>query len=65
MTLEAAQMEEGPVEGSSSVAVVPHRVRREPPPGPFVRRKPLPRAGGATALVDGRPGSDVGSFLAR
>ena len=30
MMLEAAQVEEGPVGGSSSVAVVPHRVRREP-----------------------------------
>ena len=36
MTLEVAQMEEGPVGGSSSMAVVPHRVRREPPPAPLL-----------------------------
>ena len=35
VALEAAQMEEGPVEGFSSAAVVPHRVRREPPPAPL------------------------------
>ncbi|XP_066330686.1 kelch repeat-containing protein At3g27220-like isoform X2 [Miscanthus floridulus] len=35
VALEAAQMEEGPVGGSSSAAVVPHRVRREPPPAPL------------------------------
>ncbi|XP_066373666.1 uncharacterized protein [Miscanthus floridulus] len=29
-------MEEGPVGGSSSAAVVPHRVRREPPPAPLL-----------------------------
>ena len=35
MALEAAQMEEGPIKGSTSAAVVPHRVRREPPPTPL------------------------------
>ena len=35
MALEADQMEEGPVGGSSSAAVVPHRVRREPLPAPL------------------------------
>ena len=33
--LEAAQVEEGPVGGSSSMAVVSHRVRREPPLAPL------------------------------
>ena len=47
MTLEAAQMEEGPVGGSSSMAVVPHRVRREPPPGPL--------SGGSRSPVWGEP----------
>ena len=32
---EVAQMEEDPVGGSSSAAVVPHRVRREPPLAPL------------------------------
>ena len=36
VALEAAQMEEGPVGGSSSTVVVPHRVRREPPPAPLL-----------------------------
>ena len=35
MALEVAQMEEDPVRGSSSTAVVPHRVRREPPSAPL------------------------------
>ena len=35
VALEVAQMEEDPVGGSSSTAVVPHRVRREPPPAPL------------------------------
>ena len=35
MALEVAQMEEDPVGGSSSAAVAPHRVRREPPPSPL------------------------------
>ena len=47
MTLEAAQMEEGPVGGSSSMAVVPHRVRREPPPAPL--------SGGSRSPMWGEP----------
>ena len=47
MTLEAAQMEEGPVGWSSSVAVVPHRVRREPPPAPL--------SGGSRSPMRGEP----------
>ena len=47
MALEAAQMEEGPVGGSSSVAVVPHRVRREPPLAPL--------SGGSRSPVRGEP----------
>ena len=47
MMLKAAQMEEGPVRGSSSVAVVPHRVRREPPPAPL--------SGGSRSSVRGEP----------
>ena len=35
VALEVAQMEEDPVGGSSSAAVVPHRVRRELPPTPL------------------------------
>ena len=35
VALEAAQMEEGLVGGSSSMVVVPHRVRREPPLAPL------------------------------
>ena len=35
VALEVAQMEEDPVGGSSSAVVVPHRVRREPPPAPL------------------------------
>ena len=35
VALEAAQTEVGPAGGSSSAAVVPHRVRREPPPAPL------------------------------
>ena len=47
MTLEATQVEEGPVGGSSSVAVVPHRVRREPPPAPL--------SGGSRSPARGEP----------
>ena len=47
MMLEAAQAEEGPVGGSSSVAVVSHRVRREPPPAPLL--------GGSRSPVRGEP----------
>ena len=45
--LEAAQVEEGPVGGSSSVAVVPHRVRRDPPLAPL--------SGGSHSPVRGEP----------
>ena len=45
VVLEAAQTEVGPAGGSSSVAVVPHRVRREPPPAPL--------SGGSRSLVRG------------
>ena len=47
MTLEVAQMEEGPVGGSSRAAVVPHRVRREPPLAPL--------SGGNLSPVRGEP----------
>ena len=47
VTLEAAQMKEGSVGGSSSVAVVPHRVRREPPPAPL--------SGGSRSPTRGEP----------
>ena len=42
-----AQTEEGPAGGSSSAAVVPHRVRREPPPAPL--------SGGSRSPVRGEP----------
>ena len=64
VALEAAQMEEGPIGGSSSTAVVPHRVRREPPQ-PLCQEEAAPPHGGAAAPVDGRSGPDVGSFLTR
>ena len=64
VALEAAQTEEGLAGGSSSAAVVPHRVRREPP-RPLCREEAAPLRGGAAAPVDGRSGPDVGSFLAR
>ena len=35
VALEATQTEVGPAGGSSIAAVVPHRVRREPPPAPL------------------------------
>ena len=35
VALEAAQTEVGPAGGSSSAVVVPHRVKREPPPAPL------------------------------
>ena len=47
MTLEAAQVEEGLVGGSSRMVVVPHRVRREPPPAPL--------SGGSRSPVRGEP----------
>ena len=47
MMLEAAQMEESSVEGSSSMAVVPHRVKREPPPALL--------SGGSGSPVQGEP----------
>ena len=47
MALEAAQTEEGPAGGSSSAAVVPHRVRREPPPAPL--------SGGSRSPTRGEP----------
>ena len=47
MMLEAAQAEEGPVGGSSSVAVVSHRVRREAPPAPL--------SGGSRSPMRGEP----------
>ena len=46
MALEAAQTGEGPARGSSSAAVVPHRVRREPPPAPC-REEAAPLRGGS------------------
>ena len=45
MMLEAAQVEEGPVAGSSSMAVVSHRVRREAPPAPLSGRSHSPVRG--------------------
>ena len=45
VALEAAQMEEGLVGGSSSVAVVPHRVRREPPPATLLGGSHSPARG--------------------
>ena len=47
MTLEATQVEEGLVEGSLSMAVVLHRVRREPPPAPL--------SGGSRSPTRGKP----------
>ena len=47
MMLEAAQVEEGPVGGSSSMAVVSHRVRREAPLAPL--------SGGSRSPVRGEP----------
>ena len=35
VALEVAQTEVGPAGGSSTMAVVPHRVKREPPPAPL------------------------------
>ena len=40
-------MEEGPVRGSSSTVVVPHRVRREPPLAPL--------SGGSRSPARGEP----------
>ena len=47
MALEVAQMEEDPVGGSSSTAVVRHRVRREPPLAPL--------SGGSCSPARGEP----------
>ena len=47
MVLEAAQTEEGLAGGSSSAAVVPHRVRREPPLAPL--------SGGSRSPARGEP----------
>ena len=47
VALEVAQMEEDLVGGSSSTAVVPHRVRREPPPAPL--------SGGSRSPTRGEP----------
>ena len=45
VALEVVQMEEDPVEGSSSTAVVPHRVRREPPSAPLLGGSRSPARG--------------------
>ena len=45
VALEAAQTEVGLAGGSSSVVVVPHRVRREPPPAPLSRGSRSPAWG--------------------
>jgi len=47
VAIEAAQMEVGLVRGSSSAAVVPHRVRREPPLAPL--------SGGSRSPTRGEP----------
>ena len=47
VVLEAAQTEVGPAGGSSSAAVVPHRVRREPPLAPL--------SGGSHSPTRGEP----------
>ena len=45
VALEVAQMEEDPVGGSSSVALVPHRVRKELPLAPLSRGSHSPARG--------------------
>ena len=61
MALEAAQMEEGPVGGSSSAVVVPHRVRREPPPAPLSGGNRSPARG--EPLLQGMAAQDPMSAL--
>jgi len=62
---KAGRMEEDAAGGSSGVVAVVRRTRRGSPLAPLSGGHPLPYAGQAAALVDGRSGPNVSSFLAQ